>query len=97
MATRDELNQQIRLEITQAYYQLVDLAERINVAHQRQQAAQEALTLAQARYQVQLGSFLDALTAEVSATSAETNYVRTLFDYERAKAQLDFATGTSLQ
>ncbi len=96
IATRDELNQQIRLEVTQAYYQLVDLAERIEAAHQQQQAAQEAVTLAQARYQVQLGSFLDVLTAEVAATNAETNYTRAQFDYERAKAELDFAMGTSV-
>ena len=96
IAARDELNQQIRLEVTQAYYQLVDLAERIEAAHQQQQAAQEAVTLAQARYQVQLGSFLDVLTAEVAATNAETNYTRAQFDYERAKAELDFATGTSV-
>lgn len=54
------------------------------------------MTLAQARYQVQLGSFLDVLTAEVAATKAETNYARTLFEYERAKSELDFGTGTSV-
>lgn len=97
MAARDELNQQIRLEVTQAYYQLVDLAERIKVAYQQQQAAQEALTLAQARYQVQLGSFLDVLTAQVAATNAETSYARAQFDYQRARAELEFATGQPVQ
>jgi outer membrane protein TolC len=81
--------------VTQAYYQLVDLTERIEAARQ-QQTGQEALTLAQARYQGQLGSFLDVLTAEVAATNAETNYTRAQFDIERAKAELDFTTGTSV-
>ncbi len=96
-AARDQLHQQIRLEVTQAYYQLSDLAERIKVAYQQQQAAQEALSLAQTRYQVQLGSFLDVLTAEVGAVNAEANYARMQFDYERAKADLDFATGRGVR
>ncbi len=93
MAARDTLHQQIRLEVTQAYYQIADLAERIKAADQQQKAAQQALSLAQARYQVQLGSFLDVLTAQVAATSAEANYARDQFDYQRAEAQLDFAIG----
>ncbi len=93
MAAEDLLRQQIRLEVTQAYYHLSDLTERLHAAHQQQQSAQEALSLAQARYETQLGSFLDVLTAQVAATHAETDYARIQFDYERAKAQLDFATG----
>jgi outer membrane protein TolC len=95
-ATRDELRQRIRLEITEAYYQLADLAERIPAAYQQQQAAREALDLAQARQKVQLGSFLDVLTAELAATNAQANYAREQFDYERAKARLDFAIGRSV-
>ncbi len=97
LAVRDELRQQIRLEVTQAYYQLLDLAERLNVADQQRQAAQQALALAQARYQVQLSSFLDLLTAEGALTRAQTNYTRTQFDYERVKAQLEFASGQTAQ
>jgi outer membrane protein TolC len=55
------------------------------------------LSLAQARYHAELGSFLDVLTAQVTATNAETIYTRTQFDYERAKAQLDFATGKTIR
>jgi len=97
LAATDQLHQQIRLEVTEGYYQLSDLAERIKAADQQQQAAQEALSLAQARYHAELGSFLDVLTAQVAATNAETNYARTQFDYERAKAQLDFATGKAIR
>jgi outer membrane protein len=93
MAAEDLLRQQIRLEVTQAYYQLSDFTERLKAAYQQQQSAQEALSLAQARYEAELGSFLDVLTAQVAATIAETNYARMQFDYQRAQAQLDFATG----
>jgi outer membrane protein TolC len=97
MATKDQLHQQIRLEVAQGYYQLSDLAERIKAADQQRQATQSALSLAQARYHAELGSFLDVLTAQVAATNAETNYARTQFDYELAKAQLDFATGKTIR
>jgi len=43
-----------------------------------------------------LSCFLDVLTTEVAAANAEMNYARTIFNYERAKAELDFATGTSV-
>ncbi len=79
--------------MSQAYYQLQDLSERIRSADEQRKAAQQALTLAQARYQVQLSSFLEVVTAQVVAAKAETNLARTQFDYERAKADLDFATG----
>ncbi len=97
MATKDQLHQQIRLEVAQGYYQLLDLAERIKAADQQRQAAQSALSLAQARYHAELGSFLDVLTAQVGATNAETEYARTQFDYELAKAQLDFTTGKTIR
>jgi outer membrane protein len=96
-SARNGLRQRIRLEITEAYYQLADLAERLPAAYQQQQSAQQALRLAQARQQAQLGSFLDVLIAQLAATGAEANYAREQFDYERAKAQLDFATGGSFR
>ncbi len=96
-ASRDELRQQIRLEVTQAYYQLVDLAERIQVAAQEERAAQEALRMARARFQAQLASFLELTTAEVALTRAETNGARTLFQYQRARAELEFATGQTVK
>jgi outer membrane protein TolC len=97
MAVEDQLHLQIRLEVTQAYYQILDLTERLNAAYEQQQAAQEALNLAQARYDAELGSFLDLLTAQVTATNAETDHARMQFDYERAEAQLDFATGKTIR
>ena len=93
LATRVQLNQQIRQEVTDAYYQLSALVDRIRAADQQRQSANEALRLAQARYNMQLASFLDLLTAEVTKTTAETMHARTQYDYQRARAELAFATG----
>jgi len=96
-AANEELQQQIRLQVSQAYYELQDLSERIRAADEQRKAAQQALTLVQARYRVQLSSFLEVVTAQAAAAKAETNLARTQFDYERAKADLDFATGRSVR
>lgn len=61
MALKDELRQRIRLEVTEAYYQLADLAERIPAAYQQREAAQSSLRLAQVRQQVPRGSFFEVL------------------------------------
>jgi outer membrane protein TolC len=46
---------------------------------------------------MQLASFLDVLTAEVTKTAGETNYARTQLDYGRAQAELEFAIGQAPQ
>lgn len=93
LATQEELRQQIRHEVTDAYYQLAELVDRMQAADQQRRAAEEALRLARARYTMQLASFLDVLTSEVTKTEAETTYERAQFDYQRARAELEFATG----
>jgi outer membrane protein TolC len=95
-ASRDLLRQQINLEVTQAYYNLTDLAERIGVAAEQERVSHEALRLAQARFKHQLASFLEGTTAEVALTRAETSHARALFDYQRARADLEFAIGQSV-
>jgi outer membrane protein len=96
-ATREQLKQQIRQEVTDVYYQLLEFVERMRAADQQRMSASEALRLAQARYNMQLASFLDVLTAQVTKAAAETNYARTQFDYGRARAELEFATGQPAQ
>ena len=71
---------------------MLDLAERIQIAAEQERAAGEALRLAQARFQVQLASFLELTAAEVALTRADTNHAQALFDYQRSRAELKFAT-----
>jgi outer membrane protein TolC len=93
LATRVQLSQQIRQEVTEAYYELSGFLERMNAADQQRKTANEASRLAQARYQAQLASLLDVLTAEVAKAAEGTTFARTQYDYQRARAELAFATG----
>jgi outer membrane protein TolC len=96
-AVRQQLLEQIRLEVTEAYYQIADLDQQIKAAYQQKEFAEGARRLAQTRYRTQLASYLDLLIAQVASTNAEAEYVRVQLDYDRAKAQLDFATGRAVQ
>ncbi len=97
VAARVQLNQRIRQEVTEAYYELGGFLDRIHAADEQRKAAGEASRLAQARYQAQLASLLDVLTAEVAKTAAETAFARTQYDYQRAHADLEFAIGQAPQ
>jgi outer membrane protein TolC len=53
--------------------------------------AEEALRLARTRYQAQLVSFVELLTAETATEQARANYAQALYDYQIAKVDLDAA------
>jgi outer membrane protein TolC len=102
-------SEQANLEALRAQYQSKILATRneVSVAHTgarktldsaqtNQQIAgyaEEALRLARTRYEAQLISFVDLLTAETAAESAPANYAQALYVYENAKVRLDAAMG----
>jgi outer membrane protein TolC len=96
-ASYDFLRQHVQLEVTQAYHRVINHGERIETAAEQEQAAREALRLAQARFRQQLASFLELTTAEVALTRAETNHAQAVFEYQRARAELQFATGRTLK
>ncbi len=92
-ASRDLLRLEIRQEMIGSRDRLADAEDRIRAATEQEHAAEEASRLARARYQAQMASFLELTTAEVSLTRARAHHAREIFDYERALAELDFATG----
>jgi outer membrane protein TolC len=88
------LQQQIRVEITGAYYELEDLPSQVEALRKLQAAAQAALRLAEARRMAQLESTLDVLTARIAVANTDANYTHAQMEYARAVAQLQFGTGT---
>ena len=92
-AQEEERRQQIALDVEQSYLRVVETQERIIATEAATRAAKENLDLAQGRYQVGVGSIIEVTDAETLYTDAQTNYVRTLYDYKIADAQLARAMG----
>jgi len=92
--SQEELQrQQVALDVEQAYLRLVELLERIKANEAAANAAKENLDLANGRYEVGVGSIIEATDAQNLYTDAQTTYIRTLYDYKIAEAALVRAIG----
>lgn len=93
-AQADQQKQQVALEVEQGYANLLSAQERIKSFKSAQDAAKENLDLANGRYQVGVGSIIEVTDAQQLYTSAEVDYVNSLYNYKVAEAQLLKAVGT---
>ena len=89
----EQQRQQVALDVEQAYLRLVELQERIKANEAAAGAAKENLDLATGRYQVGVGSIIEVTDAQTLYTDAQTTYIRALYDYKIADAQLTRAIG----
>ena len=94
-AQEEDRRQLIALEVEQSYLRVVETQERIKATESAARAAKENLDLAQGRYQVGVGSIIEVTDAETLYTDAQTTYIRTIYDYKIADAQLARAMGDS--
>ena len=92
-AQEEDRRQLIALEVEQSYLRVVETQERILATDSAAKAAKENLDLAQGRYQVGVGSIIEVTDAETLYTDAQTTYIRTVYDYKIADAQLARAMG----
>ncbi|HKX51998.1 MAG TPA: TolC family protein, partial [Candidatus Binatia bacterium] len=92
-AQEEERRQLIALDVEQSYLRVVETQERIIATESATKAAKENLDLAQGRYQVGVGSIIEVTDAETLYADAQTTYVRALYEYRIADAQLARAMG----
>lgn len=92
-AQEEDRRQLIALEVEQSYLRVVEFQERIKATDSAARAAKENLDLAQGRYQVGVGSIIEVTDAETLYTDAQTTYIRTVYEYKIADAQLARAMG----
>lgn len=92
-AQEEAQRQQVALDVEQSYLRLVELQERIKANEAAANAAKENLDLANGRYQVGVGSIIEVTDAQTLYTDAQTTYIRALYDYKIADAQLVRAIG----
>ncbi len=83
----------VRTEVSRAHADLVKALESAEANRKIAAYGEEALRLARTRYEAQLASFVDLLTAEAATEEARANYARALYDYQIAKVHLDASLG----
>lgn len=92
-AQEETQRQRVALDVERAYPTLVNLQERIKANEAAAAAAKENLDLADGRYQVGVGSIIEVTDAQTLYTEAQTTYVRSLYEFKIADAQLVRAIG----
>jgi outer membrane protein TolC len=92
-AQEESQRQQVALDVEDAYLRMVELQERIKANQAAANAAKENLDLATGRYQVGVGSIIEVTDAQTLYTDAQITYIRALYEYKIAEAQLTRAIG----
>jgi outer membrane protein len=83
----------VRLDVEQAYLNVVAASEQVGATDKEVQSAQENLQLAQGRYDAGVGTILDLTTAQVNLSSAQADQVRALTLFRVGLATLDRVVG----
>ena len=90
-----ERQDNISLDVKQAYLAVVQTHDSVDVADKNQQLAAENLRIFRDRYTQGLVTSTDVLTAEDTASRARSSYYQALYDYHSALARLDNVIGKS--
>jgi outer membrane protein TolC len=93
---REQLRNQIRIEVSNAQYALDQTAARVDAAKQARDLAQRTFEIMQKEQTLGAGSTFQTLTAQRDLALAELDLVTAMTIYKKAKVELDRATGTTL-
>jgi len=91
--TRDQLRENVSIEVRQALSNINDAQTRAASAGVGVAQAQEAYRLATVRYQNGIGTILDEVNAQAQLAQARTNLLNAQYDYQTSLAQLTRALG----
>ena len=90
---KQDLTEQIRLDVQTAHLGLKETAERIGVTKKAVAQGEENLRLNQERYKEQVGTATDVIDAQTLLTKARVNYFNAHYDHQMTKAQMMWAVG----
>jgi len=93
---REQLAEQIRLEVQQALDGLVTSAASLRTAEARREAAQAAFRIAGRKRDEGVISQVEFLDARTSLTGAELNLLATRLEVLARQAELDYVTGVPI-
>jgi outer membrane protein len=88
-----QLENDVRLEIKQAYDDMQSAEKAIAAAKLSVSQAEKVLTMMQANYQYGAATTLDVVDSQTAVTEARNNDIYATYDYEVSKARLRLASG----
>lgn len=94
LQTKKALEDNIRLELTDAVLGLEEAEKNIPTTRKAVEQAEENLRVSEERYKAQVTTSTEVLDAQTLLTQASTNYYSALYDYNLAKAKLQRAIGS---
>jgi len=94
---REELKKQIRIEVRNAQYALEQTAARVQAARKSRDLAKRTFETVQKEQELGAGSSYQTLSAQRDLALAELDLVSAMTVLEKAKIELDRATGTTLE
>ncbi len=83
----------VRVEVSRAHAELLKALDSAEANQHIATYAEEALRLARTRYEAELTSFVELVTAEAAAERARADYAQAVYSYQMARAHLSAAMG----
>jgi outer membrane protein TolC len=93
---REQLRKQIRIEVRNAQYALEQTDARVDAARKARDLAQRTFEITQKELTLGAGSTYQTMTAQRDLSVAQLDLVTAMTVYEKAKIELDRATGSTL-
>jgi outer membrane protein len=91
---RKDLNEQIRLDVQNAYLKVKETVDRIRTTETAVTQGEENLRLNEERYKESVGTATDVIDAETLLTRTRVNYWTAVYDHQMAKSQMLWAIGS---
>jgi outer membrane protein TolC len=94
---KEQLRKQIRIEVRNAQYSLEQTRARVEAARKARDLAQRTFEITGKEQELGAGSSYQTMTAQRDLALAELDLVTASTTYQKAKVELDRATGTTLE
>jgi len=85
----NQLNQDIYFEVQNAYINMIELEKQIPLQAVKVRQTLENYELAEGRYYVGLGDYIELQDAKVNYNNAQVSYIETIYNYNVARANLE--------
>lgn len=93
----EQLKKQVRIEVRNAQYALEQTAARLKAAHKTRDLAARTFEITKKEQDLGSGSSYQTLSAQRDLALAELDLVNAMTVHEKARVELDRATGTTLE